>query len=271
MAPWLAAASLAAAGCAKQKPGKNEPGPTLTAQQIVEKNAEARGGLDEWRKVETISWIGHVESAHGPAPTMPFRLDQKRPNKTRLEVDAPGDKSLRVFNGVRGWKLHIVHGQPQVQPYAPQEVKSAQASRGIEGPLLNHAAHGITASLQGVDEVGGRRTYHLVLHLPGNATEDVWVDQDNFLEVRYDRMVESPAGPRRVSVTYADYHSVEGLKLPFVVETGADQQGTTPDKMLLDQALINPPLPDSTFENPGEHRSMARRQAGLPGEAAQRR
>ena len=62
-----------------------------SAAEIVERNVAARGGLDAWRKVQTMVWIGHIESAHAPVPIMQFKLEQKRPNKTRLQIHARGD------------------------------------------------------------------------------------------------------------------------------------------------------------------------------------
>src|SRR5437868_2903723 len=101
---WVAATIVAGlawvafgSGCARAA--------KLSATDIVAKNAAARGGRDAWRKIETMVWIGHIESSHTPVPNMPFTLEQKRPNKTRLQINALTDKSTRVFNGVQGWKL----------------------------------------------------------------------------------------------------------------------------------------------------------------------
>src|ERR1700676_1178480 len=77
----------------------------LSAAKIVEKNVAARGGLDAWRKIETMVWSGHMQSAHGQIPSMLFVMQQKRPNKTRLEINALGQKTVRIFDGVRGWKV----------------------------------------------------------------------------------------------------------------------------------------------------------------------
>src|SRR5712664_1455062 len=96
----LVAVALAA-GCASAA--------KLSAAEIVAKNVAARGGLDAWRKVETMVWIGHIESAHAPVPRMQFKLEQKRPNKTRLQLNALGDKSVRAFDGMHGWKLRPAH------------------------------------------------------------------------------------------------------------------------------------------------------------------
>jgi len=59
-----------------------EPG--LSAEQIIEKNITARGGLDAWRKVQSMVWVGHIESANAPAPNLPFVLVQQHPNKSRF-------------------------------------------------------------------------------------------------------------------------------------------------------------------------------------------
>jgi len=234
----LVAVALAA-GCASAA--------KLSAAEIVAKNAAARGGLDAWRKVETMVWIGHIESAHAPLPSTQFKLEQKRPNKTRLQINALG---VRVFDGVQGWKLRPARGRPEVQPYTPQELKFAQAGHGIDGPLIDSAAKGNRVTLESVDEIGGRKAYHLNVRLAKGGNEDVWVDTKTYLDIRYDRMADGPAGAlRRVSATYGDYRTVEGLQIPFLLETGAGP-GKTPDKMQIETVVLDAPLDDSTFENP---------------------
>jgi len=230
------------------------PAAELSAAEIVAKSVAARGGLDAWRKVETMVWVGHIESAHAPMPGMQFELDQARPNKTRLEIRAPGYKALRVFDGTHGWKLRPAAGRPEVEPFTPQEIMFAQAGHGIDGPLIDHAAKG-SVTLESVDEIGGRKGYHLKLRRARGGTEDVWVDTETYLDIRHDRMADGPAGaPRRVSVTYGDYRTVEGLRIPFLIATGGGP-GTTPDKMQIETVVLNAPLADSSFGNPTPPRS----------------
>lgn len=234
-----------------------------SASEIVAKNVAARGGLEAWRKVETMVWVGRIESAHAPAPSMPFELEQKRPNKTRLRIDALGQRSVRVFDGVRGWKLRPASGRPGAEPYTPQEATFAQAGHGIDGPLVDHAARGDEVTLGGVDEIGGRKAYHLKVRSATGGKEDVWVDAETYLEIRYDRTVDGPAGvQRRVSATYGDYRTVEGLQIPFLIETGGGQ-GATPDRMQLEKVVLNAPLDDSTFGNPAAPRPRNRAWPGL--------
>src|SRR5580700_3773400 len=69
----------------------------LSAEQIVKKNVAARGGLDAWRTVQTMVWVGHLESEHAPLPSMGFILEQARPNKARFQLIAMNARSVRTF------------------------------------------------------------------------------------------------------------------------------------------------------------------------------
>src|SRR5258708_19797977 len=54
-------------------PGADTSVPKLSATQIVEKNVAARGGLQAWRAVKTLSWSGKMDAGgnNRPALTMP--------------------------------------------------------------------------------------------------------------------------------------------------------------------------------------------------------
>src|ERR1700682_3457786 len=143
--------AVLAAGRAPGAPATARSTPArLSAQQVVAKNVAARGGLEAWRKVRTMVWVGHIESAHAVVPSMLFMLSQQRPNKMRFEINAMGDKTLRVFDGTQGWKLHPTHGRPDVQPYTIEEVRFAQSGPGLDGPLIDYADKGRSVSLVGV-------------------------------------------------------------------------------------------------------------------------
>jgi hypothetical protein len=104
-----------------------------------------------------MAWVGHIESAHAPVPNMRFTLEQQRPNKTRFEVNALGQKTVRVFDGTQGWKLRAAQnvGRPDAQPFAAEELKFTRAGQGIDRPLIDSAAKGNLVTLEGLDEIEG--------------------------------------------------------------------------------------------------------------------
>jgi hypothetical protein len=248
---WIALAALAACGAAGAVAADSSPAtPDLTAEQIVEKNEAARGGVDAWRKVQTMVWVGHMETPGGAAPQAPFVLQQKRPNKTRFELNALGQRSLRVFDGKHGWKVRPAHdGFPDVQPFTPQELRFAQDAIVIDTPLIDHQAKRVAVELSGVDQVEGRKAYRLIARTVSGQRHDVWVDAQTFLDIKYDRTSYNAAGaPAKVEVYYRDYTTVNGLKIPATIETGS-ARGT--EKLVIEKIAVNPPLDDHLFGRPG--------------------
>src|SRR5207302_3531777 len=267
----LAIAALAAGFAAGPLAKGQGPAARLSAEQIVAKNVAARGGLDAWRKIETMIWIGHLESVHAPMPSMPFVMEQKRPNKTRFEINAMGQRTVRVFDGAQGWKLRPAqNGRPDAQPYTPEELKFVQRAPGLDGPLIDYAAKGNLVSLESLDELEGRKAYRLNVRLASGERDQLWVDARTFLDIRFDRVIDGAAGvPRRVvSVFYRDYKKFEGVQIPSVIETGTGP-GNTPDKMVIEKVVLNAPLNDSAFSSPGgpHPRKPARFPAGVAPEA----
>lgn len=248
---WMTIVALAAASVAGAA-AVRAAAPQLTAQQIVAKNVAARGGEEAWRKIQTLVWIGHLENPGGAMPSVPFVLEQKRPNKTRFELSSMGQRTLRVFDGRRGWKVRPgADGRPDVVPFTPQELHFAEEAVVIDSPLIDHEARHIAVELDGIDQVDGRKAYRLIARTPSAERHDVWVDAETFLDVKYDRVSYSPAGtPRTVSMTYREYQTVEGVKIPAIIEIGSEA-GQGPERMVIEKIAVNPALDDRLFARPG--------------------
>ena len=60
-----------------------------------------------------------------------------------------------------------------------------------------------------------------------------------------------------MEVYYRDYHNVDGLQIPFVLETRVvpvanpdahvAETSYAPEKIVITKAMVNPPLPDALF------------------------
>jgi hypothetical protein len=230
------------------------PGPAvthLTAKQIVAKNVKARGGLDAWRKIDTMVSIGQLETGNPSMPRVPFVLQQARPNKARFEVHVHDKTSVRVFNGVEGWKLHqSQNGSPEVAPYTADEIATARDGLGIDGPLIDYQAKGIGVDFDGIDEVAGKKAYRLNVKLPSGATRRWWIDAATFLDLKYERESRTSTGQSAtVTVSFANYKAVDGLMIPHSTITG-EEGGKAVEAMLVEQVFFNRPMGDKVFTEP---------------------
>jgi outer membrane lipoprotein-sorting protein len=237
--------SLAMIGAASPQPPAS-----LTAAQIVEKNVSAKGGLQAWRSVETISFTGKMEAGGKQNVLLPFVLQKKRPRKTRVELVFANDTAVQVYDGANGWKLRPYLGRRDVEPYSPEELKSAALESDLDGPLVDYATKGNTVDLVGVEKVEGHDAYKLKITMKGGLVQHIWVDGETFLEIKLDGTPRRMDGKMRpVSVYLRDYKSVNGLMIPYVLETTVEGNKAT-HEMLIENVVVNPKLEDTLFAKP---------------------
>jgi outer membrane lipoprotein-sorting protein len=257
----------------------------LTAEEIVQKNVAARGGLTAWHALQTMSWSGKMDAGIGDSVArsqayvaeawgkntakmraaaqkgetkeppkqvqLPFVLDMKRPGKSRVELEFAGKTAIQVYDGKEGWMKRPYLNRDDWEPFTAEQAKDSVGKWDLDGPLMDHAAKGTTVSLEGVDKVEGNGAYRLKVTLKDGTVQHVWIDQKSFLDVKVEGAPRRMDGKMRtVWITQRDFRSVEGLKVPFVLETAVDGYRDT-HKMVLEKVTLNPKLDDALFTKSG--------------------
>jgi Outer membrane lipoprotein-sorting protein len=260
------------------------PPAKLTAAQIVEKNVAARGGLQAWRAVQSMSWSGKMDAGGGDSvarsrnyvmerrhhPTkaelmekknaekdeankqvrLPFVMEMKRPRKSRVEIEFAGKTAIQVYDGTNGWKLRPFLNRNDVEPFTAEELKSEEAKSDLDGPLVDYAAKGTKVELEGSEPVEGRNTYKLKLTMKNGTVQYVWIDAENFLDVKVEGTPRRMDGKmHNVSIYQRDFRSVQGVMVPFTLETVVDGYHET-HKMVIEKVAVNPKLDDALFAKP---------------------
>ena len=230
-----------------------------TVDDVLARNAVARGGLDAWRKIDRLVWLGHIEPAvqEEGVPNPKFVAHLERPNHTRFEVKSRQSNFTRIFDGEHGWRTRPAKdGRPSVTPFPKSEIDFAKSEFVVEGPLLDAASTGVKVSLDGLDTLEGARTYRLSVRLPRGGERKVWIDTKTNLEVRIDRPAGAGFDPNRpVATYYRDWSEEEGLMVPHAIETAsmeADNGVEMPrrDRVVIEGVLVNPKFEALTFAMP---------------------
>ena len=222
----------------------------LTAAQIIERNISARGGLQAWRTVKTLSMSGKLDAGGKQKVQLPFVLEMERNRKTRLELQFNGQTAVQVYDGSNGWKLRPFLNRRDVEPYTPDELKAASMQADIDGPLVDYVAKGTKVQLEGIQSVEGHDAFNLKLTLKTGQVQHIWVDAQTFLDVKVEGTPRRLDGRFHPVATYMrDYRSVNGLMIPYVNETAVDGVKQT-EKIILEKVIVNPKLEDSHFSKP---------------------
>lgn len=239
-----AKASKLTASPSAAKPAK------LTASQVISKNVAARGGLNAWRAVKTLTLSGQMEAGGKKNASLPFVMKMKRPLMSRLELRFQDQTAVQVYDGTHGWKVRPFLGRDEVEAYTSTETRTAAAWQALDGPLVDYAKKGTKVKLQGMDNVEGHKAYKLKLTLKNGDVRNVWIDAKSFLETKIDgdpRMLDGKL--RNTTVYYRDYRKESGLTMPHVFETVVEG-GKQPHKMNIEHVAVNQPMDNALFAKP---------------------
>lgn len=236
--------------------------PGLSVSQIVEKNVAARGGLSAWHGVQTMVWKGKMgagattyevvnkgklETKQRDETFLPYTLEFKRPQKTRLEIQFSGKTAVQVFDGVSGWKLRPYLGRTNWDAYTTEEVRQAAAEPGIDGYLIDYAAKGAHVELVGSEKVENQNAYKLKVTLRDGTVRHVWVDTKTFLEAKVEGAPRRLDGkPHNVEVYLRDFKREGNVVIPHVIELHTAGLRRA-EKITIESATVNPKLDDGRF------------------------
>jgi hypothetical protein len=192
---------------------------------------------------------------------LPFVMELKRPRKMRFELQFNGETAIQVFDGANGWKLRPFLNRRVIEPYTADEMRIASTQADLDGPLVDYAAKGTRIELVGTEKVDDHDTYKVKLTLSGGQAVHVWIDAQTFLETKIEgqpRRLDGTFHP--VEVYFRDYRPVNGLQIPFTLETKVLQVARTvlgmrdpsvpPEKILIERVVVNPKLDESLFSKP---------------------
>ena len=215
-----------------------------TVDELVARNAAARGGDKAWRAVSSLRLTGQMDVGHGKL--VPYVLEQKKPGKMRLEIDFAGQTAIQCFDGKEGWKVAPYRGVKTPRPLSGEELREAAGPADLYGPLFDYASRGHVVELQGREKVEGRDTYKLKVTLPAGAVRWVYLDAASALEVKVEAVRRQGTRGSRVQTYYHDWRPVEGLLIPHRYETRADGSKDS-HRLTVETARVNPALDDSRF------------------------
>ena len=93
-----------------------------TADEIVKKALDARGGIDKIKAVQSERISGRISFSQGIEGTVVLEL--KRLHRLHSEITVEGQKILRVYDGISaGWTVNPFVENKDVQPMPEEELK----------------------------------------------------------------------------------------------------------------------------------------------------
>lgn len=184
-----------------------------TAEQIIEKSIAATGGRAAMEKVTSIFSKGlmgtSLEEMHN---TVEFYA--KAPNKRLIVMYFEEAGEMRQgFDGTVAWSQMPMQETVELTG----EQLAAVKLEAVFNPALKWRELYPKAVLKGVEKVGDRHVYAILLTPPSGKPVTQYYDTRTLLLVRQSGNFETPQGPMNISVEFSDYRDIGGgVKAPFL-------------------------------------------------------
>jgi hypothetical protein len=234
-----AAAALAVAAAAQT--------PTLTVDQIVAKNIQARGSMDKLKAAKTMRVSGKMTI--GPGIEAPLVMESKRPNSVRLDIVIQGLTISQAYDGTTGWTIMPLQGNKDPEAMGGDELKAFAESADFDGPLVDYQQKGHKVELLGKEPVEGSDAYKLKVTLKSGEIRYVYLDPDSFLEIKSEGKRLVRGSEIETENVMGDYKEVEGMMIPFSIEQGA-KGSPQRQKITIEKVEVNVPIDDARFKMP---------------------
>lgn len=220
----------------------------LTVDEILAKNAEAKGGIDKLRALTSLRMAGKMTLGGGMEA--PITMVKKRPEMMRMDFTVQGMTGTQAYDGTNGWMVMPFMGKKDAEQMPADALKEVKDMADFDGPFIDYAKKGYKVELLGKADVEGTPAYKLKYVRDGQETV-VYLDAENFLEIKAEAKRKIQGQEVEGETIYGNYQEFGGLMFPMSIEMKAKGMpaGQT---ITLEKVEINPTIADDTFKMPAK-------------------
>ena len=219
-----------------------------TAEELVNKNIEAKGGLDKIKAVKTLRMSGRAEQPDNPP--MAVVLEHTRPDEIRQDISIAGMTMVQAYDGKAGWMIQPFGGRKDPQLMGEDDLRDLTVDADIDGPLVDYKAKGNMVEYMGHDTVDGDDVLRLKVTLKDGDVLYYDLDPDTYLEIRREAQEYIRGSVKETVVEYGSYKAVDGVKYPYSLAIWPKTDPTQTLTVTIDKVEVNVPLAESLFAVP---------------------
>ncbi len=204
-----------------------------TADELIAKNIQARGGIEKMKAIKNIRMTGKFEGGGGF--TASIGQENQRPNLVRETFLLQGMTAVQAYDGASGWQIQPFGGKKDPQLMGEDDLRDLLLDADFDGPLVDYKEKGSTVEYLGHDVVDGDDALRLKVTLKNGDIIYDYLDPDTFIEIRKEIQQFIRGSVRDRVVGLGSYKPVAGVMYPFSMSQGPknnpDSQTVTVQKM----------------------------------------
>lgn len=224
----------------------------LTAQGLVERNLEARGGAAALESVKSIRFKGkiifpgdfelsydEIRASGGPGGA-----------QSRMEGSIQGLTYMQGYDGRSAWRVNPFQGRRDAEKMSADEVRSMADSSLIQGVLLAARGDGSSIAYLGREDFDGTPAYKLQVKQKDGDEFTYLLDPDTFLEIKIVETRRIRGAEQTTETELGDYEKIAGVYFPMSVENWPQGRPNSRQRVIIETAEANPPVNPALFAEP---------------------
>jgi len=232
-----------------------------TADELIAKNIQARGGMEKMKAIKTLRMTGRFEGGGGF--TASVGQENQRPDLVRETFTLQGMTQVQAYDGANGWQIQPFGGKKDPELMGEDDLRDLLLDADFDGPLVDYKEKGSTVEFLGHDVVDGDDALRLKITLKNGDIIYDYLDPDTFMEIRKDVQQFIRGSQRDRVFGLGSYKPVAGVMYPFSISQGTK---TNPDaqRVTVQKMQANVPIDPRDFALP-ESLKTEEKKSGIVG------
>ena len=224
-----------------------------TAEDLVNRNLQAKGGIDKIKAIRTLRSTGKLQQGGGF--TVQMGADSMAPNLLRQSFTVQGMTQIQAYDGNTGWKIAPFEGRKDPERLGEDELRDIVEDAIFLGPLVDYQAQGSKVEYIGKDLLDGDDVYRLKVTLKNGDIYYYYLDPETFLEVRMEKVQFIRGAVHESVIECGSYKLVAGVYMPFTLEMGS-KQSQDRTKVTIDKIEPNVTMDPAEFKMPAAGKEL---------------
>ena len=215
-----------------------------TAEDLVARNIEAKGGVAKIKAIKSLRMTGRLQQGDFQAIV---GQEAKAPDLLRLTFTIQNMTQIQAYDGSSGWQISPFSGRKDPELLGEDDMRDLVEQADFYGPLVDYREKGNTIEYVGKTIVDGDDVYRLKVTLKNGDIFYYDLDPDTYLEIRIETQQFIRGSIRERVADVGSYKLVNGVYYPFSIETGPKRNPNARAKITFEKIEANVDIPDSDF------------------------
>jgi hypothetical protein len=225
-----------------------------TAEELITKNIEAKGGMEKVKAVKTWRMTGKLI---GGGIVAMVGQENMRPNLVRETFSLQGMTAVQAYDGSTGWQIQPFGGRKDPELMGEDDMRDLLIDSDFDGSLVDYKAKGNVVEYLGRDIVDGDDALRLKVTLKDGDIIYYYLDPDTYLEIRKETQEFIRGSVRENVADLGSYKPVAGVMYPFSIGSGPKNDPTSWQTVTVEKIEVNLPLDISEFAVPASLKKEA--------------